>query len=331
MKLLVVGSLRDVPVYPDLCDQFVRRLGETVVEREHILLTGCSGSLDSTIAEAAHKRLKEIAEDSRRRLISYRLKNAKPAHRFGTLRISSLTDWGLTHPELNPPEQLREADAVVCVAGSDGTLAAANWARIAGKPLLGVAQFGGSGCAIYERERSRYRDRYAYAVSLQEFDKLGQDTLDMAQLAGDIIGLAEIIVCPKEVFTIMSFSREYRDVYASYKAVCEGFQFVAVRTDQIETTDRIVPQILEGIRRSAFVIADISEVSPNIFFEIGFAQGQGKPVIITAREGSRLPFDIADIPVIFWGGQEDLKEGLTKRIRMLMSRLGRQEVSEKGR
>lgn len=34
--------------------------------------------------------------------------------------------------------------------------------------------------------------------------------------------------------------------------------------------------ILAGIRRAAFVIADVTEPSANVFYEIGFAEGMGE-------------------------------------------------------
>ena len=50
MKIFVGGSLQKVEVHEDLCRKFVLRLGQLIVERDHILLTGCRGSLDKTIA-----------------------------------------------------------------------------------------------------------------------------------------------------------------------------------------------------------------------------------------------------------------------------------------
>ena len=76
-------------------------------------------------------------------------------------------------------------------------------------------------------------------------------------------------------------------------------------------------------KRCAFVITDVSDVSPNVFYELGFAQGFGKQVVVTARKGTALPFDISDVPVIFWDGQENLKEQLRKRIGVIAARLGR--------
>jgi hypothetical protein len=71
------------------------------------------------------------------------------------------------------------------------------------------------------------------------------------------------------------------------------------------------------------VIADVSDVSLNVFYEIGFAQALAKPVIVTAKKGTVLPFDIADVPVVFWDDQEALKDKLRRRIKHVASLLRR--------
>jgi nucleoside 2-deoxyribosyltransferase len=130
------------------------------------------------------------------------------------------------------------------------------------------------------------------------------------------------------VFVIMSFKREFRDVFSSCRDVCQEFRFEAERTDESTSLERIVPRIEAGIRRSAFVIADVSELGPNVFYEIGYAKGLGKDVILTARKGTELPFDIDDIPTIFWEIQEDLKEGLRKALGGLVRKYGRSAAVE---
>src|SRR5262249_36245889 len=145
MNVFVGGSLRDVPQYQDVCAAFVDALGRETVRRGHVLLTGCRGSLDKAVAEAAFNGLSADVEKARAQLISYRLKDVEPAHRLGRVQISRRADWDLTTPELDPPEQIEEADVGIFIAGRSGTFVAANWARIAGKPILGVAQFGGAG------------------------------------------------------------------------------------------------------------------------------------------------------------------------------------------
>jgi len=323
MKIFVGGSLRNIDRHEDLCQLFVQRLGERLVEREHILLTGCRGSLDKMIAESAGKWLKENGRDARKQIISYRLKNDEPAHRIGRIQVSKRTDWELTHPDLDSPEQIADADVAVFIAGGQGTFHAANWARIAEKPVLGIGQFGGSGEAIFEKERERFDKRYGYLVTIDDFDVLNQDTDDVDQLAKDVLVLCESLVVPNTVFIIMSFKKEFDGLYNVYKEVCKSFGFNAVRTDKVYSLDKILPRILQGIRHSAFVIADVTETSPNVFYEIGFAEGLGRPVIATAKADTKLPFDLVDTPVTFWGSFDDLKSKLEPLINEVKISLGK--------
>lgn len=323
MKIFVGGSLKDVVRNEELCQMFVQMLGERIVERDHILLTGCRGSLDKMIAEAAGGWLKKNGRDARKQIISYRLKNDEPAHRIGRIQVSKRADWELTHPDLDSPEQIADADVAVFVAGGHGTFHAANWARIAEKPVLGIGQFGGSGEAIFEKERERFAKRYGHLVTIEDFDVLNQDTDDVDQLAKDILNLCENLVVPNNVFIIMSFKKEFDELYNVYKAVCKDFGFNAVRTDKVYSLDKILPRILNGIRHSAFVIADVTETSPNVFYEIGFADGLGRPIIATAKVDTKLPFDIVDTPVTFWSNLEDLKSKLEPLINEVKIRVGK--------
>jgi len=87
--------------------------------------------------------------------------------------------------------------------------------------------------------------------------------------------------------------------------------------------ERITPRILEGIKRSAFVIADVTEKSLNVFYEVGFAEGVGRPVIITAKEGTELPFDIKDTPIVFWSTLKEVRQKLQPIIGDVKRNLGK--------
>ena len=51
--------------------------------------------------------------------------------------------------------------------------------------------------------------------------------------------------------------------------------------------------------------------------------GLNKPVVVTAFKGTTLPFDVADIPTIFWEGQKQLKDKLRERVALIASSQGR--------
>jgi hypothetical protein len=326
MKIFVGGSLRDIQADNEaICRQFVDKFAEKIVERGHILLTGCRGSLDKAIAEAAAAWLEHNGQqnDIRNRIISYKLKLDEPGHHVGRIQVSKRDDWSLSTPNLSLPEQIAEADVTVFVAGREGTFFAANWARIGNKPILGVARFGGAGSVIFERERDEFSKKYSHLVSKEDFDMLNQYTDDVEQLAKDVLTLCENLMISKKVFIVMSFKHEYDDLYDAYNSVCNEFGFEAERTDQSTSLERITPRILDGIKRSAFVIADVTEKSLNVFYEIGFAEGIGRPVIITAKEGTELPFDIKDTPIVFWSTLKELKQKLHSVIGEVKMKLGK--------
>jgi nucleoside 2-deoxyribosyltransferase len=105
--------------------------------------------------------------------------------------------------------------------------------------------------------------------------------------------------------------------------VCKEFDFQAERTDESASLERIVARVEKGIKESAFVIADVSEPGPNVFYEVGYARGYGKSVIMAAKKGTVLAFDVADIPTIEWESQEELKDGLSKCISGIKGKYGR--------
>jgi hypothetical protein len=296
-------------------------LGREIVKQGHILLGGCRSSLDQEIAKAAQEWLTGNAGNPEQRIISYCLRSDHPVHRFGRVRTSELLDWEMHHPKLIAPEQIELADATIFVAGNEGTFWAKNWAFYARKPILGVPRFGGAGEEIYRQELERLRTRTATLA--EDYEILNQLAINMSNYAQEVVALAERLVIPRIVFTVMSFEREFRDVYASYREVCRESGFEVERTDESTSGERIIPRIENGIRQSAFVIADVSQPSPNIFYEVGFARGLGKDVILTARQGTQLPFDLHDVPTIYWDIQEDLKDGLRRYLVGLRAKFGR--------
>lgn len=321
LRIVVIGSLNGVPVAPKRCARFVASLGEAIVSRGHTLMTGCRGSLDQAIAGAAHAFVTKTG-GSPAQIVSFLPRKAQPVHRFGVINRSYVANWeDISRPDATPPEQIARCDATICVAGSEGTCMAATWARFAGKPVLGVAQFGGAGQDLYRFERDSLAQRPWSFIGDERFDVLNRVTNDVAGLAADTVALAEEIVCPRVMFVAMSFGREFLPVYRAIEKVAAELDFNVDRTDFSETTERIIPRIHAGIRRAAFVVADVSTGSPNVFYELGYAQAMGRPVVVTAKRGTRLPFDIIDLPVVYWDRPLDLTERLPDLIRAVVRTL----------
>ncbi len=303
MKIFVGGSLNDVEKNAELSLQFVQRLGELIMERGHLLLNGCRGSLDKTIAESAAEWLVNNDKNTHDQIHSYILEGEedRQVHEVGRVFISELNNWEMISVGLDIPEQIRLADVTIFIAGSEGTLKAANYARMAKKPILGIGMFGGAGYDLHKYEKQVFEKKYASFLSgTSSYTDLNQFTKDVDYLAQSVLSFCEDLERSNSVFTIMSFKDEYDDVFDMFERVCKKHDFTATRTDHDPNLSPITSRILEGIQQSDFVIADVSEKSPNVFYEIGYARGIQRPVIITAKKGTELPFDIKDLPVIFY-------------------------------
>ncbi len=323
MKIFIGGSLSNIEKNGELCHQFVTKLGELIMQRGHVLLNGCRGSLDKRIAESANSWLEKNGGNPQSQIISYICEGQedKQVHKVGKILNSDYKDWGFGKETPEIPEQIAHADVAIFIAGNEGTYVAANFARLAGKPILGIGTFGGSGQKLHKVEKKNFADNYAYLLA----DDFRYDDLNVVatqncaeSLADNLISICENLKRSRKVFTIMSFKNEYKDVYESFKLVCKNNDYRTDRTDEDLNLSPITGKILEGIKQSDFVIADVSEMSPNVFYEIGYAKGIKRDVVITSKEGIELPFDIKDLPVIYYD-RLNMKETLEPKLDKLIS------------
>lgn len=93
---------------------------------------------------------------------------------------------------------------------------------------------------------------------------------------------------PKSVFISMKFGNETADTYETIKEIKEilkrenNIDLRINRVDEHEDgySDEIYHRIIDGIRESSLVIADLSYGNRNVHHEIGYAQGLGKKVLL---------------------------------------------------
>jgi hypothetical protein len=322
VKILVAGGFDgSQPEQRERIREFSRALGHAIGEHGHVLLNGCRTEFDSFLAEAAYEKVDELSEaEPDKRVISYVLTGITPSHGFGSIIKSRLADWEIAGEAFYIPEQVQQADVVILIGGFEGTFRAANWARIARKPLLPFTAFGGAAEKIYVQELNDFDQKYAGLVEPLEYEQLNSVKSSWSEHATDLLALAEKVAESRWVLVIMSYADrpDLVDAYETFKVVAEGMGYRCERVTEENAGDRILPDILERIRRAGFAIVDLTDLRPNVFYEMGYADGLGKKVIVTAKEGTDLPFDVKDIPTIFWSGQTQLRRDLEKRIRAVV-------------
>jgi hypothetical protein len=79
-----------------------------------------------------------------------------------------------------------------------------------------------------------------------------------------------------------------------------------LRADELASSGFIVEQIRTAIQQSRLCIADLTHMNPNVFYEVGYTQAAGKPLVLLARKGATQPFDVAHQRIVFYG--DDLPE-----------------------
>ena len=81
-------------------------------------------------------------------------------------------------------------------------------------------------------------------------------------------------------------------------------------------------RLIDMMRMSRFVIADLTDQKRNVYFEAGFAKGMDKPVIWTVRKDQleSLAFDIKQFYFIAWESEADLAMRLEQAIGAIIGR-----------
>lgn len=119
-------------------------------------------------------------------------------------------------------------------------------------------------------------------------------------------------------FIAMSFKPETHEIRQAIKEALEETDFEPILIDEqnIDSDKTINDEIIANLKKCKFCIADFTFHSNGVYFESGFALGQGKRVIYTCRqdEFSNAHFDIRPLQHIIYDTPADLKQKLKNKI-----------------
>lgn len=123
---------------------------------------------------------------------------------------------------------------------------------------------------------------------------------------------------PKDfVFVLMPFSDDFDDVYKlGIKEACREAGVYCERVDEQIYSENMLDRIYNQISKADFLIADMSDKNPNVFYEVGYAHALGKNVILITQRSEDIPFDLRHYPHIVYNGKVAyLKEQLTSKVK----------------
>jgi nucleoside 2-deoxyribosyltransferase len=110
------------------------------------------------------------------------------------------------------------------------------------------------------------------------------------------------------------------DVKNGIKEVCKEFGITAITADDIEHEGAITDRILQEIETNEFLIADLTQERPNVYYELGHAHAKNKRVILYRDKNTKVHFDIAHRNCPKYDNVTDLKKQLRNRLESLTNK-----------
>lgn len=84
------------------------------------------------------------------------------------------------------------------------------------------------------------------------------------------------------------------------RPAAETLGYNVVRADRISVPGSITSQIVQLLLHADVVVADLSDLNPNVMYELGLRHAFRLPVIQMSSRGEHLPFDLAAVRTIFY-------------------------------
>src|SRR5262245_47732747 len=102
----------------------------------------------------------------------------------------------------------------------------------------------------------------------------------------------------------MPLARDFDEIYHAIHSACTGpdLSLSCIRADDVFRAGKVMEDILDGIVRSEFIIADVTGKNPNVFYELGIAhccKAASKVVILTQSKDD-VPFDLHHLRYIHY-------------------------------
>jgi nucleoside 2-deoxyribosyltransferase len=124
-------------------------------------------------------------------------------------------------------------------------------------------------------------------------------------------------------FVIMPFDQRFLDVYKfGIQFACNELKIQCERVDEQKFSDRILDRIYMQIHMADVVIAELSEMNPNVYYELGYAHALNKNVIMLTNKAEDIPFDLKHHRHIVYDSITNLKDRLIDELKWHLKQIG---------
>ncbi len=135
----------------------------------------------------------------------------------------------------------------------------------------------------------------------------------------------------KICFVISPIGKEGTDRHTKFKEVLEyiiksavkssGYKLQVLRADDIDRAGSFIKDILESLYSSFVVIADLTEQSPNVFYELGVRHALSPRTILIAQSLDDIPSDLREYRTIVYDSSARGASDFTKRLKKYLEEM----------
>ncbi len=102
-------------------------------------------------------------------------------------------------------------------------------------------------------------------------------------------------------FVLMPFDTEFDAIFDKLiTPTLEEVGYDVKRADSILNQQNILKDILRGIAEADLVVADLTSLNANVFYELGIAHTLLRPTVLLAQSNKDVPFDLSSYRVILY-------------------------------
>ncbi len=128
-------------------------------------------------------------------------------------------------------------------------------------------------------------------------------------------------------FVLMPFDPEFSSIFEQLiKPALEEANYNVARADSFIDQQNILRDIIQGIAKADLIVADLTTLNANVFYELGLCHGLRIPTILLSQSIEEVPFDLRSYKIQIYDTRFDKIHKLKHALKDIGERHARGEV-----
>jgi len=205
---------------------------------------------------------------------------------------------------------VHDVDAVVTVGGKRHTNEVLEQALELNVPALPLAFALGDSQDFWDQYRSEVTKWFSLGPEDIKFlddlaTKVDASLTEAARRVADLIARARIGRC----LVLLPFDQEHNTLFEKFIEPAVESMMICDRLDHRPGSAPIRTSFVDAVDRASAVIADVTDINPNVMYEIGYALAKGLKPLFYCKDTmfvERLPVYLRDLNISVISSDEDL-------------------------